>query len=838
MTARSSAVRSIEARGGVGARAAGRRPRVRHAVRPRSRAVPGAAGASASQPVPPWPGRSGTIARNRPPRPASPAHERPLPENPWSSRTGRPAPGDPDRPGHAADPHAEPLAHDRLAPSAAREELAERGLRPRPAASRWSATLRARSVRSSRTWRPGAPSDAARAARSPPASTTPMLGTERRHDRPEVDPVRRPEELLVALRQPGARRVGRRLGKEREDPAAVVVHEDDRRREPVEPGGDAARRGRGGSDRSPTTSATRAPAAAAPSADETTPSMPFAPRFARGRTSRGPGRQPGVDVADRHRAARPQDRAVGQEVGEVGEGRALERLAGLRRADQPAPQGAVRGTVGGQPRVEPAGAARRGGTEAATGGAPLPAAEGVRQRVRRRGRVGVHEGRRDDRRLAPAAVAVDDQLRRPSLLEQGEKRLRRRHRAEAHDEVRRVGVAPRAGAQQQVAPGHHARAVVRAAADPGERVGEDRPAEGGGEAGQGGRQRRVVLRPGHEEPALDGAQPAGEARDGLRVEGPRPGDDLRECLLGGGRHAPRPRARRAACGTPAATGPRGPSGMSGSRNGTLTWTGPAGPARAVATARAGHGSRLAPGDVLPVEERQLGEPLARGSRTGAPGRSPGARRGRAAPAGRSAVSTTSGTRPSVASTTAGSRFAAAVPEVTTIATGRRAARARPSAKKPALRSSSRTRTEIPGWARSARASGVDREPGQTTASRKAAADQLVDEGAEGHEVGHRPSSSSRPRAEATGRSLIRDSSHSRRRIGVGDDPAAREERGLPAGHEPAAERDHQLAVAVGAQPADRPGVPAALEALVLGDQVEGQLARLAAHGGGRVEPPG
>ncbi len=29
----------------------------------------------------------------------------------------------------------------------------------------------------------------------------------------------------------------------------------------------------------------------------------------------------------------------------------------------------------------------------------------------------------------------------------------------------------------------------------------------------------------------------------------------------------------------------GPSGRSGSRNGTLTWTGPAGPAAAVATAR-------------------------------------------------------------------------------------------------------------------------------------------------------------------------------------------------------------------------------------------------------------
>ena len=55
--------------------------------------------------------------------------------------------------------------------------------------------------------------------------------------------------------------------------------------------------------------------------------------------------------------------------------------------------------------------------------------------------------------------------------------------------------------------------------------------------------------------------------------------------------------------------------------------------------------------------------------------------------GRSAVSTTSGTRASHASITAGARFAAAVPDVTATATGRQAAFAAPTAKNPEQRSS-------------------------------------------------------------------------------------------------------------------------------------------------------
>ena len=56
-------------------------------------------------------------------------------------------------------------------------------------------------------------------------------------------------------------------------------------------------------------------------------------------------------------------------------------------------------------------------------------------------------------------------------------------------------------------------------------------------------------------------------------------------------------------------------------------------------------------------------------------------------AGRSAVSSTSGTRDSCASTTAGANSTTAVPDVATSTTGRRDVRAIPSAKNPAARSS-------------------------------------------------------------------------------------------------------------------------------------------------------
>ena len=70
-----------------------------------------------------------------------------------------------------------------------------------------------------------------------------------------------------------------------------------------------------------------------------------------------------------------------------------------------------------------------------------------------------------------------------------------------------------------------------------------------------------------------------------------------------------------------------------------------------------------------------------------------------------------------ASTTAGRKFAAAVPEVLRTATGAASCLAMPSAKYAAARSSIRTQFRMSGWDASETASGVDREPGQITALR-------------------------------------------------------------------------------------------------------------------------
>ena len=83
--------------------------------------------------------------------------------------------------------------------------------------------------------------------------------------------------------------------------------------------------------------------------------------------------------------------------------------------------------------------------------------------------------------------------------------------------------------------------------------------------------------------------------------------------------------------------------------------------------------------------------------------------------GRSAVHTTRGTRARSASTTAAWSSAAAVPLVTTTTAGDPVASPMPSAVKPAERSSSRRCRARPCSAATARARGVDREPGHTTA---------------------------------------------------------------------------------------------------------------------------
>ena len=84
--------------------------------------------------------------------------------------------------------------------------------------------------------------------------------------------------------------------------------------------------------------------------------------------------------------------------------------------------------------------------------------------------------------------------------------------------------------------------------------------------------------------------------------------------------------------------------------------------------------------------------------------------------GRSAVAAMNGTPLWWASTTAGCSSTAAVPLLVSTTAGRPLARPNPSAMKAALRSSWCTCTAILASEASATASGVDREPGQTTAS--------------------------------------------------------------------------------------------------------------------------
>jgi hypothetical protein len=84
--------------------------------------------------------------------------------------------------------------------------------------------------------------------------------------------------------------------------------------------------------------------------------------------------------------------------------------------------------------------------------------------------------------------------------------------------------------------------------------------------------------------------------------------------------------------------------------------------------------------------------------------------------GRSAVQAMSGTPAWWASVTAGRSSAAAVPLVVATTAGRPLASPIPSAKKAADRSSRKTCSRISSSARSANNSGVEREPGVTTAS--------------------------------------------------------------------------------------------------------------------------
>ena len=166
---------------------------------------------------------------------------------------------------------------------------------------------------------------------------------------------------------------------------------------------------------------------------------------------------------------------------------------------------------------------------------------------------------------------------------------------------------------------------------------------------------------------------------------------------------------------PGASTSSSPVGTSGSRNGRFRCTGPATGPSAAPTAREASARHAAP-----TPGRSVGTSGSWNQRTAAPksftwstvcpapvSRSSG---------GRSAVHTINGTRPWWASSTAGWKFAAAVPDVHSTITGRWLARASPRAKNDADRSSRCTCTRIRSSPASASASGAEREPGARQAS--------------------------------------------------------------------------------------------------------------------------
>ena len=400
---------------------------------------------------------------------------------------------DADRPGHAADLHPQPLAHRPSSGSAARSSSSAAATAA--AASRWRATLRARSVRSSMTRSPGAPTDGLEGG--------PQLGRRRRRGAPRrarrragpsVDPVRRPEELLVVGREPGVRTRGRspgagtrrsrrrrcsrgrswrrgRGGSRRRGPRGRGGTRRRRRRAP----GRRRRRRRRARSRRRRRSRSRRGSPAAGS--------PAGPRGAR-RPCRGPAsscpahsdRRRRAGGRQRGRRARPRTAPrVGVRASQPRRARSAARSA----TSQPSSQRWPRAGIG---RRRPPPVRRSPAPSASARAWAVPEASACTKVV---GRIA---GSRQP--PSPSTTTWAGAL----LLEQGQHRLRRGHGAEAQDEVRDVGGAPRTRSQELVAAGDHAGAVVGAAAHERERIGQDRPVEGGGEAAR--RPRGTPGRPG------------------------------------------------------------------------------------------------------------------------------------------------------------------------------------------------------------------------------------------------------------------------------------------------------------------------------------------------------
>ena len=303
-------------------------------------------------------------------------------------------------------------------------------------------------------------------------------------------------------------------------------------------------------------------ASAAPSAEDTTPSIPLAPRLARKRMRLSDCGEAGLDVADRHRGADPDERLVGQ-------------LA-LERGDQPwarTSSGDSASAAGHELRPRRArsssqpgrGCALRISTADASASSVGAAAEArissapPRRLVpaRRAGRSAPAGGPRA-RRAAASRWACRPRAARAAGALRGREPL---------------------GAQQHVVVGDHVRAVVLAAAHARGRLGQQRPARRGGEP-RGRLGELLGGRAADDRPARGGRDPLRERVDVVGVRGARVLAQLR----------PGPAARR---GRPSrrAAGSSG-SGASGSRSGKFRCTGPGrpprgGPLRAAARARGG-----------------------------------------------------------------------------------------------------------------------------------------------------------------------------------------------------------------------------------------------------------
>ena len=167
-----------------------------------------------------------------------------------------------------------------------------------------------------------------------------------------------------------------------------------------------------------------------------------------------------------------------------------------------------------------------------------------------------------------------------------------------------------------------------------------------------------------------------------------------------------------------------------------------------------------------------------------------------------------------ASTTAGRKFAAAVPDVLRTATGAASCLAIPSAKYAAARSS----IENPApHVRMGRQRDRERGRSRTRADHRvahAAGGKLIDKrGGEFEIGGSRIERHAAPSAESIGQELQRRFLRIRLRNGIGHDAAAGKERGHATREERRADGHDELARPIEVSPTERPGVPAAIDLL-------------------------